>query len=117
MWQSWIGIDDLVDVYHRALYDAAVSGPVNAVAPGAVRNAAYTKTLARVLRRPAVLPVPGLGPRLLLGQEGATELAEASQRVQPAALLAVGHHFRHPTLEPALRHLLGRSGDRNDLAR
>jgi uncharacterized protein (TIGR01777 family) len=117
MWQSWIGIDDLVDVYHRALYDAALSGPVNAVAPGAVRNAAYTKTLARVLRRPAVLPVPGLGPRLLLGQEGATELAEASQRVQPAALLAVGHHFRHPTLEPALRHLLGRSGDRNDLAR
>jgi uncharacterized protein (TIGR01777 family) len=107
MWQSWIGIDDLVDVYHRALYDAALSGPVNAVAPEPVRNAAYARTLAQVLRRPAVLPVPGLGPRLLLGAEGATELAEASQRVTPAALLAVGHRFRHPTLEPALRHLLG----------
>jgi uncharacterized protein (TIGR01777 family) len=58
-WQSWIGIDDLVDVYHRALYDAGLSGPVNAVAPEPVRNAAYTKTLARVLRRPAVLPAAG----------------------------------------------------------
>lgn len=107
MWQAWIGIDDLVDVYHRALYDAALSGPVNAVAPEPVRSTTYAKTLARVLHRPAVLPVPGPGPRLLLGTEGATELAEASQRVSPAALLAVGHRFRHPTLEPALRHLLG----------
>ncbi|MFD2794924.1 TIGR01777 family oxidoreductase [Promicromonospora vindobonensis] len=108
MWQSWIGIDDLVDVYHRALYDSALSGPVNAVAPGAVRNTEYTATLAGVLHRPAVLPVPSLGPRLLLGRAGADELAEASQRVFPAALLATGHRFRHPTLEPALRHLLGR---------
>ncbi|MFI8523017.1 TIGR01777 family oxidoreductase [Promicromonospora sukumoe] len=108
MWQSWIGIDDLVDAYHRALYDTRLSGPVNAVAPTPVRNAAYTATLAAVLRRPAILPVPSLGPKLLLGQEGADELAQASQRVSPAALLAVGHRFRHPTLEPALRHLLGR---------
>lgn len=108
MWQSWIGIDDLVDVYHRALYDTGLSGPVNAVAPGPVRNADYAATLARVLRRPAVLPVPGPGPRLLLGREGAAQLAEASQRVSPAALLAAGHRFRHPSLEPALRHLLGR---------
>lgn len=107
-WQSWIGIDDLVDVYHRALYDVALSGPVNAVAPTPVRNAAYTQTLAHVLRRPAALPVPGLGPRLLLGPEGAAELALASQRLYPAALLAHGHRFRHPTLEPALRHVLGR---------
>ncbi|WP_369371837.1 TIGR01777 family oxidoreductase [Promicromonospora sp. Populi] len=108
MWQSWIGIDDLVDVYHRALYDTRLSGPVNAVAPHAVRNSTYAATLARVLRRPALVPVPGPGPQLLLGREGAAELAEASQRVYPAALLAAGHRFRHPTLEPALRHLLGR---------
>ncbi|GAB2477344.1 TIGR01777 family oxidoreductase [Promicromonospora xylanilytica] len=107
-WQSWIGIDDLVDVYHRALYDGALTGPVNAVAPAAVRNAEYAATLAGVLRRPAVLPVPNQGPRLLLGRAGASELAEASQHVFPAALLAAGHRFRHPTLEPALRHLLGR---------
>ncbi|ANZ39663.1 TIGR01777 family protein [Lentzea guizhouensis] len=108
MWQSWIGIDDLVDVYHRALYDGSLSGPVNAVAPQAVRNSEYTEVLARVLHRPALLPVPSFGPRLLLGEQGARELAEASQLVRPAALTKAGHVFRYPALEPALRHLLGR---------
>ncbi len=107
-WMSWIGIDDLVDVYYRALLDPQLSGPVNAVAPNPVRNREYTATLARVLHRPAVLPVPGLGPRLLLGAQGAEELTEASQRVEPGRLLAAGHPFRYPGLEPALRHVLGR---------
>jgi hypothetical protein len=56
----------------------------------------------------SIVPVPSLGPMLLLGQEGAEELALAGQRVIPARLTDVGHHFRVPTLEPALRHLLGR---------
>ena len=46
-WLSWIGLDDLVDVYHRALYDARLTGPVNAVAPTPVRNRDYTKALAQ----------------------------------------------------------------------
>jgi len=107
-WLSWIGIDDLADVYLRALVDPTVSGPVNAVAPDPVRNLDYTRTLGSVLRRPTVIPVPGFGPRLLLGEEGARELAGASQRVRPDALLAAGHTFRYPRLEPALRHVLGR---------
>ncbi len=107
-WLSWIGIDDLVDVYHRALWDTALSGPVNAVAPQPVRNTEYTRTLAHVLHRPAVLPVPPLGPRLLLGEQGARELACASQRVTPDKLSQSGHRFRQPDLEQALRHLLGR---------
>jgi hypothetical protein len=105
---SWIGIDDLADIYLRALADPGLSGPVNAVAPDPVRNADYTRTLAAVLRRPAVTPVPGFAPRLLLGGQGASELAEASQRVRPGRLLAAGHPFRHAHLEPALRHVLGR---------
>jgi hypothetical protein len=109
-WHSWIGIDDLVDVYHRALVDPELSGPVNAVAPHPVRNAEYTRTLARVLHRPALLPVPSAGPRLILGTEGSTELAGASQRVIPGRLLDAGHEFRYPELEPALRHVLGRAG-------
>ena len=108
-WLSWIGIDDLVDVYHRALWDTTMSGPVNAVAPQPVRNSEYTRTLARVLRRPAVLPVPALVPRLLLGEQGARELACASQRVIPQKLTAAGQRFRQPDLEGALRHLLGRT--------
>jgi uncharacterized protein (TIGR01777 family) len=107
-WQSWIGIDDLVDVYHRALYDTELRGPVNAVAPNPVRNSEYTAVLARVLRRPALLPVPDLGPKLILGADGAREVAFASQRVRPGVLDARGHRFRHPGLEAALRHVLGR---------
>ncbi|GIG69260.1 TIGR01777 family oxidoreductase [Phytomonospora endophytica] len=107
-WLSWIGIDDTADVYLRALVDERLSGPVNAVAPTPVRNREYTRILAGVLSRPALFPVPEVGPRLLLGQEGAREVALASQRVEPAKLAAVGHSFRHPDLETALRHVLGR---------
>lgn len=107
-WLSWIGIDDLIDVYHRALWDTTLSGPVNAVAPQPVRNSEYTRTLAHVLRRPAVLPVPPLGPRILLGEQGARELALANQRVEPEKLNRSGHRFRQPELNGALRHLLGR---------
>jgi uncharacterized protein len=107
-WLAWIGLDDLLDVYLRAVLDPGLSGPVNAVAPEPVRNIDYTRTLAGVLRRPAVLPVPGFGPRLLLGDEGAREIAQASQYVRPERLIAAGHQFRQPDLDGALRHLFGR---------
>jgi uncharacterized protein (TIGR01777 family) len=106
-WLSWIGLDDLLDVYHRALYDTRLTGAVNAVAPEPVRNADYTRALAEVLHRPAVVPVPSLGPRLLLGEQGARELAEANQRVVPAKLQALGHRFRRSTIVGALAHELG----------
>jgi len=109
-WLAWIALDDLLDIYRRAVLDPGLSGPVNAVAPEPARNADYTRTLAAVLRRPAVLPVPGLGPRLLLGAEGAREIAQASQYVRPERLIGAGHQFRQPELEGALRHLFGRDG-------
>jgi len=108
-WLSWIGLDDLLDIYLRAVTDPHLSGPVNAVAPEPVRNLDYTRTLARVLHRPALLPVPAFGPRLLLGAEGAAELAQASQYVRAEALIGAGHQFRQPHLEQALRHVFGRS--------
>jgi hypothetical protein len=108
-WTSWAGIDDLLDVYYRALLDPALSGPVNAVCPHPVRNDEYTATLARVLNRPAVLAVPGFAAQLALGAEGRQEFAEASQRVEPTVLLGCGHQFRYPELEAALRHVLGRA--------
>jgi uncharacterized protein (TIGR01777 family) len=107
-WLAWIGLDDLLDIYLRAVTDPQLSGPVNAVAPDPVRNIDYTRTLARVLHRPALLPVPAFGPRLLLGAAGAAELVQASQYVRPEALIGAGHHFRQPHLEQALRHLFGR---------
>jgi hypothetical protein len=106
-WVSWIGLDDLLDVFGRALADDELVGPLNAVAPVPVVNRDYASTLAHVMRRPALLTVPALGPRLLLGAEGAREMVQASQRVKPARLQASGHAFRHPALEACLRHQLG----------
>jgi len=107
-WMSWIDLDDLAEIYLRALLDASLAGPVNATAPEPVRNREYTATLGRVLRRPTLLPVPPFGPRLLLGAQGARELALASQRVVPRRLLTLGHEFRRPRLEQCLRYQLNR---------
>jgi uncharacterized protein (TIGR01777 family) len=106
-WLSWIGIDDLLDIYYRALYDTRLVGAVNAVGPEPVRNAEYTRALAATMHRPALLPVPSFGPRLLLGKQGALELAEANQRVRPERLNALGHRFRSTTVTDALAHQLG----------
>lgn len=106
-WLSWIGIDDLLDIYYRAIYDDRLTGAVNAVAPDPVRNSDYTRALAATMHRPALLPVPSIGPRLLLGRQGAAELAEADQRVSPATLLELGHRYRQPTVQDALAHQLG----------
>src|ERR1700723_3749274 len=108
-WLPWIEIDDLLDIYLRAVTDPALSGPVNAVAPEPEPQAEDAPTPGRVLGRPARIPVPAAGPQLLLGAEGARELALASQLVRPGVLTAAGHSFRYPGLEGALRHVLGRA--------
>jgi uncharacterized protein (TIGR01777 family) len=104
---GWIGIDDVAGVIHHAIVTESLQGPVNAVAPTPVTNAEYTRTLARVLSRPAVAPMPAFAARLAFG-ELADALLLASQRVIPTRLQASGYKFRYPELEGALRHLLGR---------
>ncbi|MFQ5723173.1 MAG: TIGR01777 family oxidoreductase [Terriglobia bacterium] len=105
---SWIAIDDLVGVIHHALTTESLQGPVNTVAPQAVTNLEFTKTLGRVLGRPTLLPLPAFAARLAFGQM-ADELLLASARVEPARLKASGYVFRTPDLEGALRHLLGKT--------
>jgi uncharacterized protein (TIGR01777 family) len=107
-WTAWVDIDDLCDVYARALLDQRCEGPLNAVSPHPVRNAEYAQTLARVLRRPARLGVPPRAVEVLFGREGAREVVLAGQRALPPVLLGLGHHFRRPRLEDCLRHQLGR---------
>jgi uncharacterized protein (TIGR01777 family) len=106
-WVSWIGLDDAVRAIRHMIETASLSGPVNLAAPGAVTNAELSRTLARVLRRPAILPVPAFAMRLAFGEMGEATLL-ASQRMRPRRLLESGFRFRHPTLEAALRHELGR---------
>lgn len=106
-WWSWITREELVSVIRHALEDQGLEGPVNAVALESVRNAEFTRVLARVLRRPAVLPVPAFALRLALG-EMAGELLLASTRVDPARLRDRGYRWREPGLEEALRRILQR---------
>ncbi|WP_010540676.1 TIGR01777 family oxidoreductase [Dietzia alimentaria] len=106
-WLSWIALDDLTDLYLRAIVDASVEGIVNATAPEPVTNSEFTRVLGSVLHRPTVLPVPGWAPGLLLGQRGAGELALADQRVLPRLLETLEHPFRYPSLRVALEHDLG----------
>lgn len=107
-WTSWISIDDVVRVFLRALDDESLDGAVNAVAPEPVTNAEYTKVLGRVLGRPTVMTVPAPLLKAALGELSSEALS--SLRVAPTRLEAAGFEWQYPQLEPALRHVLGRSG-------
>jgi len=106
-WWSFIALDDLIYAIHHILMNEKVRGPVNATSPEPVANAEFTRILGRVLNRPAVLPVPRMALELALG-DMARPLLLASARVNPEKLLDSGFEFSYPTLEAALRHVLGR---------
>jgi hypothetical protein len=104
-WISWIALSDLVALICYLITDTTISGPVNATAPNAVTNAEFSRTLAKVLHRPAFLRVPRWAVSLLFGEMGhATVLA--STRVLPARLANTQFRFVYPELEPALRAVL-----------
>jgi len=105
-WWSWIQIDDLVGGIQQALQSESLSGPVNMVAPNAVRNSEFTKVLASVLGRPAIFPVPGFALGLAFGKMAADELFLASQHVKPEKLEASGYRFQYGDLRGALESLV-----------
>ncbi len=107
---SWIALDDAAGVILHALMHDELRGPANAVAPSAVTNLEFTKTLGKVLRRPTILPMPAFAARLALG-EMANELLLSSARVLPQRFEETGYAFRHRDLEDALRHVLGKKHD------
>jgi len=106
-WWSWIHIQDWIGGVNHVLQTNELSGPVNFVAPGPVTNAEFTSTLASVLCRPAILPMPAFAARLVFGQM-ADELLLASQKVEPEKLLASHYRFQFPELRNALQDLLKR---------
>lgn len=106
-WMSWIALDDVVGALHHLLLHDECAGPYNLVAPQPVTNAEFVATLGRVLRRPAIIPVPAFALTALFG-----EMADATilggQRVLPVRLQGAGFAHELPRLEEALRFELGR---------
>jgi len=105
-WMSWIHRDDLVRLIVHAIAASDLAGPVNAVAPEPVTNAAFTTALGRALRRPALVPIPGWPLRWLLGAF-AEELLLSGQRVSPTAALHSGFVFDYPGIDDALTQIVG----------
>lgn len=101
---SWVHVDDAVGVLIHALESNSIKGPLNAVGPELVTNKEFSKTLGKVLHRPALLPVPGIALHVIVGE--AAEMLTQGQRVVPQATLASGYSFQFPTLEGALRDIL-----------
>ncbi len=109
-WWSWVSVEDVAGAIHHVLTHDSLQGPVNTVAPNPVTNAEFTSTLASVLRRPAIFPMPAFAVRLVFGEMG-EELFLSSQRVEPAKLAASGYQFQHPGLEKcAARDLAALTG-------
>lgn len=104
-WMSWVALEDVVGAMLHALREPRCAGPFNIVSPQPVRNAEFTATLGRVLRRPAMLPAPAWALRMAFGQM-ADEALLASTRAEPQRLAETGYVFRQPALEAALRAIL-----------
>lgn len=104
---SWVQLDDVAGAIMHAIDDAELAGPVNLTAPNPVTNGELSRALGRVLRRPAVLPVPAAALRLLYGEMA--QVVISGQRVVPARLRERGYPFRYAQIEPALRDALGRA--------
>ncbi|QNI31279.1 TIGR01777 family protein [Alloacidobacterium dinghuense] len=104
-WMSWIALPDLVSAVFHIIDAPECSGPINMVAPMPVTNSEFTRTLAHVLHRPAVIPAPAFALRAVVG-EMADEALLASARVIPAQLVEDGFQFKYPQVAPALESLL-----------
>ena len=104
---SWVALDDVLGIVGKIVDDPDICGPVNAVAPQAVTNREFTKTLGRVLHRPTLARMPAFAARLLFGQM-ADELLLRGVRAAPKVLEKAGYEFRYPQLEGALRDVLYR---------
>jgi uncharacterized protein (TIGR01777 family) len=107
-WMPWIHVDDMARMYVHAATTGSIHGPMNAVAPKPVRNSEFTKALGRALHRPAFMPAPYLGLRLLFGEFA--KVLFASQRVLPKVALESGFQFQYPEIDAALRQILTARG-------
>src|ERR1039458_2411122 len=104
-WMSWIDVQDMVGAIHHILKNDLLQGAVNMVATKPVRNAEFASTLAGVLSRPAIFPMPAFAAKAVFGEMG-EELLLGSQKVEPGKLISSGDAFRYRELRESLQHLL-----------
>ena len=104
-WMSWIHMDDIVGMIRFAIENDSIKGAINGTAPNPVINKVFSKTLAKVLKRPAIFPMPAFVVKLLFGQMG-EELLLTGQRVVPEKIMQAGFKFKHQNLESALKEIL-----------
>ena len=104
---SWISLDDVLGAIEHCMMTPSLEGPVNITAPEPVTNGELTRALGETLRRPTLFRVPGVALKAALG-EMADESLLGSTRAVPRKLLDSGYGFRHPDIETALRHVLGK---------
>ncbi|MBL8795345.1 MAG: TIGR01777 family oxidoreductase [Planctomycetia bacterium] len=103
-WMSWIHNDDMAGLFALPLENAAASGPINGVAPQPVTNKEFSKALGRALSRPAFMPTPGFGLRLMLGE--VANVVTSGQRVLPHKAKELGYEFRFAGIDGALADVL-----------
>ncbi|MGO8797133.1 MAG: TIGR01777 family oxidoreductase [Candidatus Sulfotelmatobacter sp.] len=106
-WMSWIDVQDMVGAIHHILKNDLIQGAVNLVAPKPVRNAEFAKTLASVLSRPAIFPMPAFAVKAIFGEMG-DALLLGSQKVEPGKLISSGYPFRYRDLRASLHGLLNK---------
>jgi NAD dependent epimerase/dehydratase family enzyme len=100
----WIHLEDVAAAVVYCAADERAVGPINLTAPTPVTNRELSRVLGRVLRRPAVLPVPAFALRLLYGEMAS--IVVTGQRAVPMRLSAIGFPFAYAELEPALRDVV-----------
>jgi uncharacterized protein len=103
---SWIHIEDLARAIDFAVNKKSMVGPLNICSPAPVSNNEFTRTLARVMRRPAIIPVPALAVRILYGE--AATIITRGRAVLPQKLRRAGFQFRYPQIEEAFRDVFSR---------
>jgi uncharacterized protein (TIGR01777 family) len=103
-WMPWIHVTDLARLYVHGAETESIRGAMNATAPHPVRNSEFTKALGRQLHRPAFMPAPYIGLRIVFGEFA--QVLFASQRVIPKVALDTGFTFQYPELSAALREIL-----------
>lgn len=103
-WFPWLHIDDVVRIYIHAIDNKNLSGAVNAASPNIVRMKEFAKTLGKVMKRPALFPVPEFALRIVVGEAAGTVVS--GQRINIEKLIKSGYKFKFENLEEALRDLL-----------